>query len=88
MSYVLRTVRPANLQTWIAANAAGSLKPTARESWRAYLKAQSAIGQTLPELEFSFLSAQSGKTLADKWGAYASAQAGGKGCEKVRNLYK
>jgi hypothetical protein len=88
MSYVLRVVRPANIQSYVATNAAGSLKDTARESWRAYLVAQGATGQSISQLEFSFLTAQPGNTLQEKWGNYANATAGGSTDEKVRNLIK
>jgi Sec7-like guanine-nucleotide exchange factor len=89
MSYILRTVRPANLQNWIAANASGSLKATARESWRAYLLANSGVGQSLRDLEMSFLAAagSSGGTLHDRWSANLTAQSGSKGAEKARSKY-
>jgi Sec7-like guanine-nucleotide exchange factor len=54
MSFILRVVRPSAIQSWIAANAPASLKATARESWRAYLAANSGTGQTLRDLEMSF----------------------------------
>jgi hypothetical protein len=90
MSYILRTVRPAALQSWIAANAPGSLKATARESWRAYLAANSGNGQSLQEMEANFLTALSkfGGTQADRWGQQLSAGSGSKGPEKARNTYK
>lgn len=90
MSYILRTVRPSNIQAWVAANAPGSLKATARESWRAYLVANSGVGQTIRDLEMSFLAALSrtGGTLADRWNQDLSASSGNKGPEKARNKYK
>lgn len=90
MSYILRNVRPAALQNWIATNAAGSLKATARESWRAYLAANSGVGQSTRDLEMSFLAAagSSGATLSDRWGAYLTAETGNKGREKARSRYK
>ena len=90
MSFILKAVRPANLQNWIAVNSAPQLKGTARESWRAYLAANSGVGQSLRDLEMSFLAGQaaSGATLLDRWGAYLTAQAGSTVDEKARNLYK
>lgn len=88
MSYILRNVRPSDLQNWIKNNAPGSLKATARESWRAYLAANGGTGGTIVDQENKFLSAQAGSTLSDKWGNYLSAQTGKKGKEKARNLYK
>lgn len=90
MSYILRNVRPAAIQAWISANAPGSLKPTARESWRAYLAANSGTGQTLRDLEMSFLAALSrtAGTLHDRWSQDLSGSSGGKGPEKARSKYK
>lgn len=92
MSFILKMVRPASLQNWIAANASGSLKPTARESWFAYLSANSGVGKTLTDMETSFLRAAgaTGGTLHDLWSNYASVSgaAGTKNKEKIRNLYK
>lgn len=88
MSYILKIVKPSDLQNWIAANASGSLKATARESWRAYLIAQGATGSTLRDLESSYLSAQPGGTLHDKWSAFNTAQGGNTGKEKARNKYR
>lgn len=90
MSYILRVVRPANIQAWIAANAAGSLKATARESWRAYLAANSGVGQSLRDLEMSFLAAagSAGGTLHDRWTTNLTAQSGAKGTEKAQAKYK
>jgi hypothetical protein len=90
MSFILRTVRPANIQAWIAANAAGSLKATARESWRAYLLANSGTGAGLQELERTFLAAlaKTGGTQHDRWQAQLSGATGGQGSEKARNTYK
>lgn len=90
MSYILRTVRPSAIQSWIAANAPASLKATARESWRAYLAANSGTGQTLRDLEMSFLAGQgsAGGTLADRWGTNLTAQSGSKGPEKAKSKYK
>lgn len=88
MSFVLSVVRPSALQNWIAVNAAGSLKQTARESWRAYLTAQGATGNSLNELEAKFISAQAGKTLSEKWLNKETASAGNTVKEKLRNKYK
>lgn len=90
MSYILRTVRPANIQSWIAANAAGSLKATARESWKAYLVANGGVGQSIRDLEMSFLAAALavGATLHDRWTNYLTAETGAKGPEKARSKYK
>ena len=90
MSYILRTVRPSAIQSWIAANAPASLKATARESWRAYLAANSGSGQTIRDLEMSFLAALSRNagTLHDRWAQDLSATSGSKGTEKARNKYK
>lgn len=87
---MLRHVRPSNLQKWVAANAPGSLKPTGKESWRAYLAANGGTGATLRDLEMSFLAGQSatGGTLADRWTKYLTAESGSKGSEKARNKYK
>lgn len=90
MSFILRSVRPENLQNWIKTNAAGSLKRTAEESWRAYLAANSGVGKTLHDLEGSFLTAQSatGKTNKEKWRSYLAGTSGTKSTEKARNRYK
>lgn len=88
MSYILKIVRPSNIQAWVAANAPGSLKRTGRESWAAYLQSQGATGKSLSELEYSFVSSQAGKTLADKWAAKNSASSGTVCGEKQRNTYK
>jgi len=90
MSYVLRTVRPAAIQSWVAANAPGSLKATARESWRAYLSANSGTGQTFRDLEMSFLAnlTRTAGTLHDRWAQELTAQSGSKGPEKARDRYK
>lgn len=87
MSYILNTVRPANLQNWISVNSIPSIRATPRESWKAYLANNGAVGQSTSELEFSFLTAQPGNTLADKWGSYLTAQAGDTTRQKARNLY-
>lgn len=90
MSYILKNVRPDNLQNWVKTNAVGSLKATPRESWRAYLAANGGTGQSISSLEMTFLAAQgaAGATLADKWTSYLSGSSGSKGCEKVRSNYK
>ena len=90
MSYILRTVRPSAIQNWIATNAPGSLKATARESWRAYLAANSGSGQSVQQLERSFLAAlgKSGGTLHDIWANQNAGSSGSKGSEKARNTYK
>lgn len=92
MSYILHTVRPANLQNWIKTNAVGSLRATARESWRAYLLAQGATGTGAAALEQSYLKAggSTGKTLHDLWGTNATiaAASGGKNKEKIKNTFK
>jgi len=90
MSFVFKIVRPANLQAWIAANAPGSLRNTARESWRAYLAANSGSGQSIGDLERSFLNAQaaSGGVDGDRWSNKESGTSGGSGREKVRNKYR
>jgi hypothetical protein len=90
VSYVLKIVRPANIQSFVAANAPASLKPTGRESWRAYLAANSGTGQTIGDLERSFLKAAaiSGSTNSEAWGNKTSGTSGGTGREKVRNTYR
>lgn len=90
MSYILRVVRPANLQNWIAVNAAGSLKNTARESWRAYLLANAGVGQSIRDLEMSYLAGAgaAGETLFDRWSANLLAQTGSKTHEKARSKFK
>lgn len=85
-SVILRFVRPANLQAWVASNAPGSLKATGRESWRAYLVSQGAVGSTLFDLENSFTP--SAPTLLDAWGQKISASTGATTKEKARALYK
>lgn len=88
MSFILRSVRPAALQSWIATNAPGSLKATARESWRAYLLANSGTGQSLQELEAGFLSAlgKTGFTQHDRWGKQLTGS--GKVKEQAKSTYK
>lgn len=90
MSLILRTVRPIDLQAWVAANAPASLKQTARESWRAFLSANGGTGQSLRDLEMSYLAGQgsSGTTLLDRWANNISAQSGSKIKEKIKNKYK
>lgn len=90
MSYILRRVRPSKLQAWIAANAAGSLKSNARDSWRAYLAANSGTGATIAQMEYSFLKAAgaTGNTLNDLWASYNAAQSGTSPGEKCRNKYQ
>jgi hypothetical protein len=91
-SYILKSVKNDLVQKWIKANAAGSVKGSTKDSWRAYLAANSGTGKTLHDLESSFLIAAgaTGKTLHDKWSSYLAglAVAGGKGNEKARNRYK
>ena len=90
MSFILKYVRPANIQAWIAANAPASLKPTARESWRAYLAANGGTGQTLAQLEdtaFTALGA-SGSNCKEKSRSNVNASAGNTTAEKARNKYK
>ena len=90
MSFIIKTARQSAIQSWIAANAPGSLRPSGTESWRAYLSANGGTGQSLRDLEFSFLAAQgaSGGTLQDRWANYLNAQSGAKATEKARALYK
>ena len=91
-SYILRTVRPMDLQNWIRLNAAGSLKGIPEDSLRAYYAANSGTGKTIADLEASFLIAAgaTGKTLHDLWASYLSGlgQAGGKTKDKIRGRYK
>lgn len=89
-SYILRIVRPSNLQNWIKVNAAGSLKGTPKDSWWSYLKANGGTGSTFHDLEHSFLTAQvvaSGR-LPQRWALYLAGQSGSKPVEKARNNYK
>jgi hypothetical protein len=88
MSFIFRAVRPAAIQNWIAVNAPGSLRNTARESWRAYLLANSGTGQSLEELETGFLNAlaKTGGTQHDRWGAQLTGT--GKNAEKARSTYQ
>ena len=90
MSYILRNVRPADIQNWVKTNSPASLKATAAESWRAYLIASGAVGGTLRDLEMSFLAslARTAGTLHDRWQQELSGTSGGKGSEKARNRYK
>lgn len=90
MSLILRLVRPANIQAWIAANAPASLKPTARESWRAYLAANGGTGAGLVQLEdtaFTSLGA-SGSNCKEKLRSNVNGTAGNTTAEKARNKYK
>lgn len=89
-SFILRSIRPSDLQNWIKTNAAGSHKSRPADSWRAYLQANSGVGGTFRDLETTFLQAQgaAGDTLRDKWASYLSAQSGTKAKEKAKNLYK
>lgn len=91
-SYLLRTVRPSDLQNWIRVNAAGSLKSHPEDSLKAYFAANSGTGKTLADLEMSFLIAAgaTGKTMHDLWLSYlAGLGAGGtKTKEKLRGRYK
>lgn len=90
MSYILKTVRPFDLQNWVRVNAVGSLKATPSESWRAYLAANGGTGASIASLERSFLAAAgySGGSLAEAWAKYSAAQTGNKPTEKIRNLYR
>lgn len=88
MSYITANVPSDQLMNFIKTNAAGSIRGTVGDSWRAYLVAQGATGQTLYDLEASYLVAQPGKTLHDKWAAFNSAQGGSTGKEKARTRYK
>ena len=93
MSYVLRVVRPAQIQSWVAANAPGSLRPKGTESWRAYLTANGGTGRTMADREMAFLRTAGvtvGRTLGELWGNYTSVSAtmGGKNKEKIRNLFR
>lgn len=90
MSHILRYVRPQALQAWIATNAPGSLKATARESWRAYLAANGGSGASLAELEdkaFTALGA-TGANCKEKARSNINATAGNTTAEKARNKYK
>ena len=84
-SFILRTVRPDALQAWIKANAPGSVRGTPRDSWRAYLVAQGAVGSTLADLELSFTG---GKNLSDAFTTKVSAATGATTKEKARSFYK
>jgi phage terminase large subunit-like protein len=79
-------VKPAAIQSWIAANAAGSLKQEPGDSWRAYLIANGGTGGTINDLEQSFLSASAGGSPYDKWQTYLTANGGGTG--KSRDKYQ
>lgn len=88
---ILRWVKPPALQNWIAVNAAGSLKSTAGDSWRAYLVSQAATGNSLMDLENSFLSATVGGNHADKWRTWLAANGGGTSysvVEQARTKFK
>lgn len=69
-------VKPSMVQAWIATNASGSLKATPKESWRAYLAANSGTGSSINEQESNFLSGTGGGTLYDKWQNWLSANGG------------
>jgi hypothetical protein len=90
MSFILRYVRPQNIQSWIAANAPGSLRNTAKESWRAYLLASGGTGQSLAQLEdtaFTALGA-TGSSSNEKCRSNVDGTAGNTTAEKARNKYK
>lgn len=92
-SFILRKVRSDLVSNWIKTNAAGSVKGTPKDSWRAYLIANSGTGQTLRDMETSFLQAAgaNGSTLHDKWDDYLKrvvSAPGNKGPERARNRYK
>lgn len=74
MASILSIARPSNIQNWVATNAAGSLKATPRESWRAYLASVGGVGNTLGDLERS-------ATLSISGGGNTRA-------EKIRNTFK
>jgi hypothetical protein len=88
MSFIFRTVRPANIQAWIATNAAGSLKATARESWRAYLQANSGTGQSIQQMEATYLASlgKNGNSQHDRWGTQLVGTGTNK--ERARGTYK
>jgi hypothetical protein len=88
MSYILRTVKPSNLMSWIKTNDPGSLRATAHDSWRAYLIGQTANAGTVTDMENKFTTAFAGSTLHDKWAGKVSATPGSKTEEKCRNLYR
>lgn len=92
-SFIFRSNKKSDTNNWVKVNAAGSVRGTPADSWRAYLTANSGTGQTLHDLESSFLKAAGavGGTLQDKWADYLGriiGQSGGKGKEKARNRYK
>lgn len=91
-SYIFRTVRQDAIQNWIRVNAAGSLKQSPEDSWRAYLSANGGTGKTLADMEMSFLIAAgaTGKTLHDLWASYLAGlgQSGGKTKDKAKGRYK
>lgn len=76
---IFNFVKPAAVQNWIAVNAAGSLKATPGDSWRAYLAANGGTGATIGDMERNFLSGSAGGTLYDKWQTYLAANGGGTG---------
>lgn len=76
---IFNFVKPSAIQHWISVNAVGSLNTAPGDSWRAYLVAGGATGTSTQELEASFLSAQTGGTVYDKWQTYLAANGGGTG---------
>lgn len=87
---IFQFTKPSAVQNWIAVNAAGSLKTTPRDSWRAYLVAQLAVGQTINELELSWLSASGSGVLYDRWITWltANGSATGDARAKFQNKFK
>lgn len=88
MSYILKVVKPSALQNWIATNAPGSLKRTARESWRAYLQANSGVGNSIAALESTYLKAlgKAGSSLEEAWGKQLAGT--GKTNVRAQSTYK
>ena len=90
MSFILAAVSPSNLQNWIKNNAAGSLKGSAMESWRAYLAANGGTGNSLYDMETSYLTAQAigAGTMYDRWALKLITSAGKAAHEKARTFYQ
>lgn len=79
-------VKPNAIQKWIGTNAAGSLKDNPKDSWNAYLVANSGTGATQADREMAFLTAAgfTSGTLFDRWQGYLAANSGGTGDARTK----
>jgi hypothetical protein len=87
-------VRPDNLCAWLRVNAAASLTATGgdyKQAWRHYLAANSGVGTTTNELEWTYLNAQAaaGVSIEEKWNSFLNPlQSGSSITEKARKRYQ